>query len=49
MRARFSTLLSLAALLLGLVFPSGRAFAATPVLTILFTGNTDGNYEPCPS
>jgi hypothetical protein len=25
------------------------AQAAEPLLTILFTGNTYGNYEPCPS
>ena len=25
------------------------ASAASPALTLLFTGNTYGNYEPCPS
>lgn len=40
---------SLAALLLALCLAPARTIAAEPVLTILFTGNTEGHYAPCPS
>lgn len=50
MRFRYDALaLSLAALLLGLCFAPVRAVAAEPLLTILFTGNSEGHYAPCPS
>lgn len=42
-------LLAATALFLGLTALSGRAAAQESVLTIVFTGNTTGNYAPCPS
>ena len=36
-------------LLLALVLTARVAIAADPVLTVLFTGNTEGHYAPCPS
>jgi hypothetical protein len=39
----------MAALALGLALCAAPVRAAEPLLTILFTGNTYGNYEPCPS
>lgn len=32
-----------------LILPSRAAIAADPLLTILFTGNSEGHYAPCPS
>jgi hypothetical protein len=36
-------------LALGLALCATPVRAAEPLLTLLFTGNTYGNYEPCPS
>jgi hypothetical protein len=36
-------------LVLGLALSAQAALAGEPVLTILFTGNTEGNSAPCPS
>jgi hypothetical protein len=38
-----------AALALVLFLAALPARAAEPLLTVLFTGNTYGNYAPCPS
>ena len=40
---------ALGLLCLGLAGLAGPARAQDPLLTLLFTGNTYGNYEPCPS
>lgn len=44
---RLLRLFSLVALILAL--SAGTAPARDPVLTILFTGNTEGHAAPCPS
>ncbi|MHC1711453.1 MAG: hypothetical protein AB9872_04795 [Solidesulfovibrio sp.] len=39
----------MAVLALCIAFCAAPVRAAEPLLTLLFTGNTYGNYEPCPS
>lgn len=39
----------LALLVPALSLPNRAALAADPLLTILYTGNAEGHYAPCPS
>lgn len=42
------TFVAILAMLAGLAFTAGPSFAASP-LTIVYSGNNYGNYQPCPS
>jgi hypothetical protein len=45
-RLLLATLTGLCLLLAG---PTAPARAQDPILTLVFSGNTDGNFAPCPS
>jgi len=40
---------AMSVVILFFAFSATPARAAEPLFTIIFTGNTYGNYEPCPS
>jgi hypothetical protein len=37
------------ATLAGLALTADSSFAASPLLTVVYSGNNYGNYQPCPS